>query len=483
MTWALVAGQTSRMTGIEFNNNGRVALYTFGIVQFTGSESNGSQLRVDHCKFDHLQGAPALCFYNVIGVVDHNDFSYTQTARAINVFNRGWGGNSYGDGSWYADDGFGSSQFLFIENNTFEYGTGEFYAHIDSWEGGRFVARYNTFTNGWIEAHGSDSGNRYRGCRAVEIYGNTFIAEDASPYVVNMRSGVAVIYNNDVTGYTATPRFEVSCQRMNMSFAPWKGADGSNALDVNQGGGPFGASPFTVTSAGALTASVALAGWTEDEWVGYTIKKTSGISVSGISGSSSTPTVTTTAPHGLTTGDIITIQGANQSVYNISAAITVTGTSTFTYSLYEFATPSATVTGTIIAIEGTDFAEIIDNTTTQITFLLSGYEVHGYGLSFTAGDTFQLWKVNQALDQCGVSGGGLISGDFPVAPVGWNDQTADPSYEWLNTIAGSGDIDFVTGSAVVVEGVNFIQDTMKPGYTAYTYPHPLVDGPRLRVKP
>ena len=59
----------------------------------------------------------------------------------------------------------------------------------------------------------------------------------------------------------------------------------------------------------------------------------SGSGIDSISRSSTTATVTTTNPHGLISGRQIIIAGATPSAYNGEKIITVTGTTTFTYSI------------------------------------------------------------------------------------------------------------------------------------------------------
>ena len=70
-------------------------------------------------------------------------------------------------------------------------------------------------------------------------------------------------------------------------------------------------------------------------------------SVSGITRSTSTATVTTASAHGFTTGQRVTIAGANQTEYNGAFTITVTGGTTFTYTVT--GTPATPATGTITA--------------------------------------------------------------------------------------------------------------------------------------
>ena len=70
-----ITGKTNaraRLTGIEFQNGGRTSYYT-GVVTVTGSNTNGSQFRMDHCKWgEDVNGSPL--FDTVIGVIDHNTF-------------------------------------------------------------------------------------------------------------------------------------------------------------------------------------------------------------------------------------------------------------------------------------------------------------------------------------------------------------------------------------------------------------------------
>src|SRR5436190_20708683 len=53
--WTLVAGQPSRMTGIEFQDGGR-ATTKYGWLLIHGSNTNGSTFRMDHCKFNDVNG-------------------------------------------------------------------------------------------------------------------------------------------------------------------------------------------------------------------------------------------------------------------------------------------------------------------------------------------------------------------------------------------------------------------------------------------
>ena len=72
--WSLAAGLPSRITGIEFQDGGRIntANAPGGILHIDGSNTSGSTFRFGHCKWNNLNGPTV--FDTVIGVIDHNTF-------------------------------------------------------------------------------------------------------------------------------------------------------------------------------------------------------------------------------------------------------------------------------------------------------------------------------------------------------------------------------------------------------------------------
>ena len=89
--------------------------------------------------------------------------------------------------------------------------------------------------------------------------------------------------------------------------------------------------------------------------------------VTSVTRSGSTVTVTTTSNHGYSTGQEVTIDGANQGDYNGTFIVTVTGASTFTYQIT--GTPITPATGTISA--GVDFPYTVSNPNSQDITLAS----------------------------------------------------------------------------------------------------------------
>jgi hypothetical protein len=81
----------------------------------------------------------------------------------------------------------------------------------------------------------------------------------------------------------------------------------------------------------------------------YTVERsfTSTIAVvSSITRSGTTATVTTATAHSLWTGDSVTVSGASDGLYNGPFAVTVTGETTFTYTMTS--TPAANASGTLV---------------------------------------------------------------------------------------------------------------------------------------
>src|SRR5262245_47200746 len=173
----LVAGRLTRITGVEIQDGGRASggIAPGGTIHVEGSNTDGSNFRFDHGAWNLVNGD--LVCDTVIGVIDHNVWTQNQNNGEIIIYGSHWNepGGRYGDGSWAGPTNFGSSQFLFIEDNTFNCHLPPYVLPItDSYGGGRFVVRYNTIHDGMVGGHGTESTGRIRGVRAVEVYNNTY---------------------------------------------------------------------------------------------------------------------------------------------------------------------------------------------------------------------------------------------------------------------------------------------------------------------
>jgi hypothetical protein len=273
----LAAGNLTRITGIEFQDGGRTNRET-GILRVVGSNTNGSKFRFDHCKWNNLNGASV--FDTVIGVIDHDTFVMDRTGLPINIYGSYWNGRTLGDGSWVATTQFGSSQFLFIEDNTFTHSDSASKGITDSYAGGRFVVRHNNIFNGLIANHGTESTGRQRGGRAMEVYNNTFTGTDLNRFVGDVRSGGVLFHDNAISGYWGnSAEFRLYNFRSFHPFAPWGGADGTNPWDVNWPTVFFTGTAATNNS--GTTVTVSGANWRTNYWAGYTLRRTTDTCNSG----------------------------------------------------------------------------------------------------------------------------------------------------------------------------------------------------------
>lgn len=89
-------------------------------------------------------------------------------------------------------------------------------------------------------------------------------------------------------------------------------------------------------------------------------------------------------------------------------------------------------------------------------------------LRFDTGDTYQIWKVVHSLDQPGQGRDDGTMNNLPGVPAHWPSSATEPCYAWRNTWP------LTTNQGSIKEGRDFFNGTPKPGYTPYTYPHPLV---------
>jgi subtilisin-like proprotein convertase family protein len=113
-----------------------------------------------------------------------------------------------------------------------------------------------------------------------------------------------------------------------------------------------------------------------------------GVPVQSLTSSGTTATVTTSAPHGYTNGQVILISGATPASYNGAYSITVTGPNTFTYRLASVAS-SATATGPITMLNATSvgvssiFGSTANGVTTATVTLNAPLSVSSITLSGT----------------------------------------------------------------------------------------------------
>jgi hypothetical protein len=120
------------------------------------------------------------------------------------------------------------------------------------------------------------------------------------------------------------------------------------------------------------------------------------------------------------------------------------------------------------------YGYIISNTTTNITYVLDNGEAGNQPfMTWTNGDHYSISAVIRSLDQPSEGQGDLKSG-FPFTPAVWPNTVLEPCYGWNNTNNGSLlSATFASSVGTIFSGTNFFNNVQKPGYTPFTYPHPL----------
>lgn len=116
------------------------------------------------------------------------------------------------------------------------------------------------------------------------------------------------------------------------------------------------------------------------------------------------------------------------------------------------------------------FAHITANTGTTIDYQAATFSAK---MTFDTGDSYAIWRVNQAKDQAGAGQGNSVSGTCP-SPAADMSQGDNPWYSWTNVING------VLGTAMspqqtyIRNGEHWMDDgVVFPGWVPATYPHPL----------
>lgn len=200
------SGKSFRLSGITFNPSSGTAAY--GAITIGGAST---LVRVDHSHFnDTVAGDHTFQVDGIQGVFDHNYFDSSNQSDVFFFQFTNAGASTYGHESWNQADNFGTSQFIFAENNYFVNGTFAF----DCYTGGRHVFRYNIVgTNTRLQNHGTQP-DIHRGCRLEEVYNNTFTfssnpASSSFSFLMDQEGGTGMWWGNTVTGFCTFQREDV----------------------------------------------------------------------------------------------------------------------------------------------------------------------------------------------------------------------------------------------------------------------------------
>jgi hypothetical protein len=418
------------VTNTSISYNGSVSVY--GVP--------GSSWRVDHNVFNALYSKGIAAYGNAFAVIDHDTFY----ERAISIADdSAYPNDGQGYVSWSQPPTYGlnSSNVLYIENNFITNLEG-YVASVgacDGCGGARMVFRYNTVWDDCFNNHGTETGGIVRGERSFEIYSNYFNFSPNDPSypcfaALLIRSGGGVIFGNTCTGYTALVALRNfrSTDSFCGEWDPFCGANGVCPYDSNSP--TLYLSGVSSGPSQSSTLQVAGANWTPNQWVGYTLM-------------------------------------------NLNSGL---------------------------------FSVVLSNTANTMTYIGSTPQtatlLEHSAMTFNPGDPFQLHLVYAALDQPGRGSGDLLqdlgletSGvlytelfnmfagfdatsqtaygilvtiDTVTGVPSYPNQALDPIYSWSNTIGGAL-AEMSSPYPGIQLGRDFYNDTPKPGYTPFVYPHPL----------
>lgn len=365
--------------------------------------------RIDHCTFDQLHGGNLATQGFLWGVIDHCHFNLNH-AQPIRISHQTWNGGDHGHGSWADDPHWGSERFVFIEDNVFENPSGK--TAIDAYDGARFVVRHNQFHNCGLSMHGTEASGR--GGKEVEEYENTYRYDNPSP-AGQIRSGSIVTHDNT---WTKVNRGHVlEAYRLFGYPQHWGFCNGENPYDDNapKAGTGYWETGKHTGPEGASALIDSTKHWAPDQW--------------------HEPGV----------------------VYIVRNKTLEAGAATLLDKLQSF---------------------VISNTANTITLssLVHGAPSFAHApvpLTFNSGDTYQLWKVNHALDQPGMGKGDLLTG-LPGQPAKWPHEVSEPCYSWNNHYTDGRPVNLSSMEPCIEEGRDFLNETPKPRYKPFVYPHPLV---------
>jgi hypothetical protein len=197
LTFTLPATGNFRMTGLTYTSVaspgcGSGASVTDHPIEFGSTGSNVyAAMRLDHSDFINV------CLNNfemtnVSGVADHNRY-YNVGGLAGNNQVRPMGHDD--DVEWTHPTHFGTSDYnwFYLEDSRWDYGISN-----DCFTSGRQVFRYNYMSGSGIQEHGTGHSGENRGCRALEVYGNSISGDNQSNHTtpVSLYSGSARVWGN-----------------------------------------------------------------------------------------------------------------------------------------------------------------------------------------------------------------------------------------------------------------------------------------------
>jgi hypothetical protein len=373
---------------------------------------NSTQVRIDHIHLNFLYSANNVAIGGTIRGVSDHVVEHVTGQYGQNRAFNG--GEPYGDQAFAQPAGYGGPDFFFFEDWYVDNKGGPFSAGggWDANEGGKYCVRHSKLFDVEILMHSTGTMGRSRGGRAEELYNNEFHWS----YYKTMdgtTNGTMIAHANTFQGIK--PRgFGLQTYRTLLNYTSFfNGADGRNPWDYN------------VTESDGTTHIDGHPSYVFDSG---TITSSSG-------------------------NDPVTITDTSKNW-----------------------TPNQWISYAVRRPSDNATVIIISNTANS----LSCRQYSPGDQHFAAGQGYEIRRVLRAIDQPGSGAGDLLSGANPTPR--WLNQVREGCYSWNNIYTPDGShINFIQGRNAglgpgLVQGLDYFNNTRLPGYTPYTYPHPLVTG-------
>jgi hypothetical protein len=477
-----------RLTGITIVGNGNLRTNNGGAIRIV---SHCKKIRIDNCHFKgQLTFNPSIesKYAYWWGLIDHCIWDLNKISsgfspgEGIAVGNGQWPAadgataqGPYGDGSWADDSHWGTEQFEFIEDCTFNHIEG---GALDSYSGGRAVIRHNWFSNMGTQVHGTETSGRTRGGRAEEVYRNMFNWHQPLPPTglksPEFRSGTILFHHNtykmDDGLSLRAGALRLTVYRLFYPFNVWGGACG---VTVNSS---------TLAIKPNYLDEIATTGGPNLNGVYYDSKATATPVTS-----SGDPIYNRLIDRSVTfpmNGSLTPTDGSAYVIVNLSQILrqkygSRNATSSFITSVLNHSTVTVSSQSGYLG-----------------NVLTSPQGVNGPNVRFFAGDHYQIRRILVPLDQPGRGKGNVIVGSIPKDVDQPNpNQDLDPCYAWENRIlATNAIVDIQSEQPTIKEGRDFYNHSARPvgpqtgdgrrrngtpiwtagnPYTEYIYPHPL----------
>lgn len=423
----------TQVTGITFISG---ATSSSGLINVTGVEADVA-VRIDYNHFKNaLSNLVMLEVAGVYGLIDHALWDQTDSSNASDPFVHIDGaanpGNNDGSAAWNRDLTLGTNKAIYFEDSTFNMANGA-ESVFDAYTGARLVFRYSQFTNTGTNGgaapfgvHGTDSGT-LRSTFSYELY-NCTVTNNGSYTMptAQLRGGTGAIHDNTWNGSGGAwgniqPQlFRLACLEPNnvsswgtLTGAPWFLTSTDPSTDAGRTNSTFAADFQTSHSYTAGATVLPLTNNTGGSTGHYNFQVASNCTSGSYPGSWNQTYAGTTTDSG---GCVWTNIGGGSGGSKVQWCAV-----------------------------NRDTKCTADNTCSLIT----------------GGDT-----CSAAFDASSANG---YPGRDEVGRT--HNQVLSPLYAWNN-----GSISITPDSCTTTflsSGVDYISGTARPGYTPYTYPHPL----------